>query len=63
MAIEPTTNLADATSQSGVSTSNTDALKQMTDTYTQAQAFEQQVTLIKLAGDSALEAVKQRPQV
>ncbi len=35
----------------------------LTDTYAQAQIFEEQVTQIKVAGDSALDAVKQRPQI
>ena len=56
-------NIAGATNQASLSTSDTQSIKSLTDTYTEAQAFEQQVTLVKLAGDSALDAVKQRPQV
>ncbi len=63
MGIDPTTNLAGATSQAGLSTSDQQSIEKLTATYTEAQAFEQQVTLVKLAGDSALDAVKQRPQV
>ncbi len=35
----------------------------MTDTYIQSIAFEAQITQIKAAGDSELDAVKQRPQI
>ncbi len=49
--------------QAGTAASNQQNLQTLTDTYTQAQAFEAQVTQIKAAGDAALDAVKQRPQI
>ena len=50
-------------SQAGTAGTDQQNLQTLTDTYAQAQAFEAQVTQIKVAGDSALDAVKQRPQI